>query len=145
MRGDQVGETAGRDDRGVGIELAADRVNDPVHLAGEAVDETRTERGLRRLPDHRRRLGVVDLDESRGACEQRFHRDLDAWCEHAADVLAGRRDDVEVRRRAEVDDDRRGAVALLRRDGVHDPVRPDLARIVVEDPDPGARPRPDDE
>ena len=55
------------------------------------------------------------------------------------------RDDVEVRRRAEVDDDARRAVALLRGHGVRDPVGPDLARVVVADRDPGADARAHDE
>ena len=75
------------------------------------------------------------FDEPRGAREERVHRDLDPRREHAADVLAVRRDDVEVRRRAEVDDDARRAVALARRDRVDDPVGPDLARVVVADRD----------
>ena len=129
----------------LGAELLADPADDPVHLAREAVHEPRLEPADRRLPDHRRRRGVVDLHEPRGAREQRLHRDLDPRREHAADVLALRRDDVEVRRGAEVDDDDRRAVALLRRDRVHDPVRPDLARIVVADRDPGLDARADDE
>ncbi len=64
---------------------------------------------------------------------------------HAADVLALGRDDVEVRRRPEVDDDDGRAVALLGGDGVHDPVRPDFARVVVADRDPGLHSRPDHE
>ena len=83
-----------------------------VDLAREAVDEPRLERGRGRLADHRRRLDEVDLDEPRRAREERVHRDLDPRREHAADVLARRRDDVEVRRGAEVDHDARRAVAL---------------------------------
>ena len=56
--------------------------------------------------------------------EEGVHRDLDSRCEHTAGELPGRRDDVEVRGGAEVDDDRGGAVALARRDGVRDPVGP---------------------
>ena len=81
------------------------------------------------------RSGAVErhLRQPRGAREQRVHRDLDPRREHAADVLARRRDDVEVRRGAEVDHDRGRAVALARRDRVRDPVGPDLARVVVAD------------
>ena len=118
-------------------------VDDPVDLAREAIDEAGLQAADGRLADHARRLGEVDLDEPRGAREERVHRDLDAGRQHAADVLAGGRDDVEVRRRAEVDDDARRAVPLARRDGVDDPVRPDLARVVVADRDAGLRPRPD--
>ena len=87
----------------------------------------------------------VDLHEPRGAGEERVHRDLDPGRENAADVLPVRGDDVEVRGRAEVDDDARRAVALARGDRVDDPVGPDLARIVVEDRDAGLVPGPDDE
>ena len=44
------------------LELAADPLDDPVHLAGEAVDEPGLERRRRRLADHGRRLREVDLD-----------------------------------------------------------------------------------
>ena len=145
MRSDQLGEAARRDDLRLGAELRADPVDDPVHLAREAVDEARLQRGLGRLADHARRLLEVDLEEPGGPREERLHRDLDPRREHPADVLAGRGDDVEVRRRPEVDDDARGAVALPRRDRVHDAVRPDLARRVVPHGDPRADPGPDDE
>ena len=87
----------------------------------------------------------VHLRQPRGAREERLHRHLDPRREHAADVLPGRGDGVEVRRRPEVDHDARRAVALARRDGVHDPVRADLARVVVPDRDAGPRPRADHE
>src|SRR5437588_2632381 len=145
VRRDQVGEAARRDHPRLRAELLADPVDDPVHLTREAVDEPRAERGLGRLADHGRRLLEVDLDQPRGASEERLHRDLDPRRQDAADVLAGRGDDVEVRRRAEVDDDDRRAVALACGDRVRNPVRPDLARRVVPQGDPGADPRPDDE
>ena len=88
VRRDQLGQAAGRDDLRLDAELAADRCDDAVDLAGEAVDEPRLERGRGRLADHRGRLDEVDLDEPRRAREQRLHRDLDPRREHAADVLA---------------------------------------------------------
>ena len=87
----------------------------------------------------------VHLREPRGPREERVHRDLDPRREDAAHVLARRRDRVEVRGRPEVDDDARRAVALAGGDRVHDPVRADLARVVVADRDARLRPRPDDE
>ena len=39
MRRDEVDEAAGPDHRRLDAELAADRVDDAVHLAGESVDE----------------------------------------------------------------------------------------------------------
>jgi hypothetical protein len=75
------------------------RADDPVDLAREPVHEPALEAADSGLPDHARRLREVDVHEPRRAGEERLHRDLDAGREHAADVLALRRDDVEVRRR----------------------------------------------
>ena len=86
VRGDQVDEAARADNRRVGAELAADRLDDPVDLTGEAVDEPRLQRAGGRLADHLRRLDVVDLDEPCRAREERVHRDLDPGSEDAADV-----------------------------------------------------------
>ena len=122
-----------------------DRFDDAVHLAGEPVDDARLEPSDRGLADHRRRLDVVDLDEPRRTGEERFHRRLDAGSEHATDVLTLGRDDVEVRRGAEVDHDHRSAVAVLRGDGVDDPVGTDLARVVVANRDARLDARPDHE
>src|SRR5262249_56902831 len=110
VRGDQVGEPAGGDRGRVAAELGPDVADDPVDLAGEAVDDPRLERGDRRLPDHRLRPDEVDLAEARRPGEERVHRDLDARREYPADVLARGRHDVEVRGRAEVDDDAGRAV-----------------------------------
>ena len=146
VRRDELGQAAGRDAGAPGLELArGSRADDPVDLSGEAVDEAGLEAADGRLADHARRRDEVDLDEARGAGEERLHRDLDPRREYAADVFALRRDDVEVRRGAEVDDDRGRAVALLRGDGVDDPVGADLARVVVADRDPRLDARPDDE
>ena len=92
-------------------QLAADRVDDAVDLAGEAVDEPRLQRARGGLADHLRRLDVVDLHEPGRPLEERLHRDLDPGSEHPADVRAVRRDDIEVRGGAEVRDDRRRAEA----------------------------------
>ncbi len=129
----------------LGAELLPDAADDPVHLAREAVHEAGLEAADRRLPDHRRRRCVVDLHEPGRTGEQRLHGRLDSRREDTADVLALGRDDVEVRRGAEVDHDDRGAVALLGRDRVHDAVRADLARIVVANRDAGLDARADDE
>ena len=109
------------------------RLDDRVDLACEAVDHARLERRGRRLADHVLGRGERHPGEPGGAREQRVHRDLDAGREHAAHVLARGRDDVEVRRGAEVDHDRRRAPALARGDRVRDPVGADLARVVVAD------------
>ena len=126
-------------------DLGAHAPDDPVHLAGEAVDHSRLEAGDRRLADHGRRRGEVHLHQPRRAGEERLHRDLDPGGEDAADVLPVGGDDVEVRGRPEVDDDARRAVALACRNGVGDAIGADLAGVVVDDRDAGLRARPEDE
>ena len=146
MRRHELGEATRRDDRRVGrLELAANRRDDPVDLAREAVDQPRLEAADRRLADHAGRLDVVHLHEPRSAREERVHRRLDPGREDAADVVAVGRHDVEVRRRPEVDDDHGRAEARLRGDRVDDPIGTDLARVVVADRDPGADARADGE
>src|SRR5205823_4121497 len=56
MRDDQLRQPAGGDRGGVRPELATDRLDDAVHLTGEAVDDTRLQARNRRLPDDARRL-----------------------------------------------------------------------------------------
>jgi hypothetical protein len=143
VRRDQLGETAGRDHGRIVAELGADAVDERVYLAREAVDDPGLQRRARVLADHRRRRDEVHLEEACRAREERVHRDLHAGSEHAPRVLAGGGDDVEVRRGPEVDDDAGRAVELLGGDGVGDPVRADLARVVVQHRHPGARPRAD--
>ena len=109
-------------------ELLADPVDDRVDLAGEAVDEARLQRRDGRLRDHAFGRDERHLRQPRRAREERVHRDLHPRRQHAAGELARGRDDVEVRRGAEVDDDGRRAVPLPRADGVGDPIRADLAR-----------------
>ena len=87
----------------------------------------------------------VDLGEPRRSGEESVHRDLDPWRQDTADVLARGGDGIEVRGRAEVDDDARPSVALARRDSVHDPVGAHLAWIVVEDRNARLDARADDE
>src|SRR5438128_8310869 len=145
MRRDQIGKAARRHHWGLDSQLAADRSDDAVDLAREAVHETGLERGRRRLADHARRLDEVDLDEACGPLEKRLHGDLYSRREYAADVLALCGDDVEVGRGPEVDDDARRSIALLGGDRVRDPVRPYLSRVVVANRDPGAYPGAEDE
>ena len=123
VRDDQACEAAGREHARVASELGAHAPHDAVDLAGEAVDDAALERMDRVRPITRRRGDELDAREPCCAVEERLHRDRDAGREHAADVLAARRDGVEVRRRAEVDDDARpaarasAATALTMRSG----------------------------
>ena len=143
VRDDQVGQAARRDRLRLGAELLADALDDPVHLSGEPVDEPGLQARGGVLRDHRLRLDEVDLEQPSRAREERLHRDLDPRRQYAADVLPFRRDHVEVRRGAEVDHDRRRPVTFDRRDRVRDPVRPDLARVVVADRHAGLDARPE--
>src|SRR5207342_1693827 len=102
VRDDQVGQAARRYRRRLDAELPADRLHDPVYLPGEAVDEPGLQARRRVLGDHGRRLDEVDGEEPRRARRERLHRDLDPRRDDAPCVLAFRRDDVEVRRGAEV-------------------------------------------
>src|SRR5215211_8603400 len=140
MGGDQLSQASGGDYGGVVPELHADALDDPIHLAREAVDEPGLEGGDRRLSDHGLGLDEVDLGQTGCAREERVHGDFDAGREDTTDVLPLRRDGVEVRRGPEVDDDAGRAVAFSGSYRIGDPVRADLARIVVEDGDPGACP-----
>src|SRR5262249_20845735 len=146
VRRDQLGEAAGGNDRRVqGAELLADPVDDRVDLPREAVDQARLERRHGRLRDHALRSGERHLRQARRAGEERVHRDLDPRREHTARELPCRRDYVEVRRGAEVDDDARHPVALAGGDCVRDPVGADLPRVVVPDRHAGRDARPEHE
>ena len=116
----------------------------PSTWPGEAVDEPRLERGVGGAPDRRLRRLEVDLEQPRRALGQGVERDLDARREHAAEVLAVRRDDVVVDRGAEVDRDARRPDPLVGGERVHQPVGADLVRVVHPDRhaglEPGARP-----
>src|SRR6266542_841323 len=89
--------------------------------------------------------GEGDREEPRGAAEERFGRDLEPGRERAAEEIALGAHDVEVRRRPEVDDDRRPAVATVGGERVRDTVRADLGRVVDPEADPGLHAGPDDE
>ena len=138
-RRDERGEAARRDRRARrGAELVADADDEPV-------DGPRSRRRCPTasrdacLADHVLRRDERHLRQPRGAREERVQRDLDAGREHAAEVLALRRDDVEVRRRAEVDDDRRPALRSRPRPRPRS-VGADLARVLERIAMPVERP-----
>src|SRR2546422_1289437 len=118
-------------------------------LAGDSLDHAVDEREIAeikaRLDRARGRLaydflGPPDLDapEPGGALEKRFRRDRDSRHDHATGIFAPRGDDVERRRRTEIDDDARSAQPIVRGDRVDDAVGADLLRGVVEDRHSGA-------
>ena len=135
------GEPAGGDRLGRRAELLAQAADDPVDHRRVAEDHPGADRVDGRLADQRARLDEVDLRQRRGAVAQRLERDLDAREDHAAEVLALGRDDVVRDGGAEVDDHARPAELLVAGDRVHEPVGPDLARVVVADRHPGPQPR----
>ena len=144
-RRDQAREPAGRDDGARKAELLDEAVDEAVDEADVAVDDAGLHRVLRVATDHARRLGDLDARKLGGAGEERVGADLDAGRDDAAKVLALRRDAVEGRRGAEVDDDEAAAEALVRGDAVDDAIGADLARVLVEDRHAGADARADHE
>ena len=113
--------------------------------AGVAEHDAGLHRVLRVSADDLRRTLDLDAGQLGGAREQRIGADLDAGRDHPAHVFALRRDAIERRRGAEVDDDERAVEALVGGHGVDDAVRADLARVLVEDRHPRLDARPDDQ
>ena len=89
--------------------------------------------------------GLAELDprDPRAALGERRERDLDPGRDRAAEVLAVGRDDVEVDAGAEVDHDARSADPVVGGDRVHQPVGPDLVRVVDPDRHPRLHPGAD--
>src|SRR4029077_7038423 len=105
---------------------------------GESVHDSGLECVAGGLADHARRFYEIDLYQPRRPRKESLHRDLDPWREDTADVVPFGGDDVEVRGRAEVDDDRRAAVAIGGRHRIRDPIRTPLPGIVVPNLDAGS-------
>ena len=95
------------------------------------------------LPDHLRRLGDLDARQLGCLAQQRVEADPDAGHDHAAEILRLRRNAVEGGGRAEIHDDSAALEALEGRHRVHDAVGSDVARVIVDDADPGLGPGPD--
>ena len=105
-RHEVVGEPAGRDHRRVDAELVAQPADDPVDLAGEAVDDPRADRVGGRLADQRARLAELDLPRACAARSASASSEISMpGRDDPAEVLALGGDDVVGDRRAEVDDD----------------------------------------
>src|SRR4051794_24698346 len=105
---DDVAREPARGDRlGLLAHLRAEAPYDRVDRAGEAVDDAAADRVDRRLADQRARWREVDARQRGRARRQRFHRDLHARGDDAAEVLAVGGDRVVRDRRAEVDDNDR--------------------------------------
>ena len=136
---DQRRPTAGRDDvdRPVrppfGFHLLGDPGHEPADEVGVAEVDSRPHALDSRGSDRLLRPRNVDARQSRRPPRQGVGSDTDARGDGATEVSAIGVDGVARRCRAEVNDDRRDAVELSRRHGVHDPVGSDVARRLVED------------
>ena len=75
----------------------------------------------------------VDARQVRRRMVQRVERQVDAGRNGAADIGAVMRHHIQRRRRAEIDDDQLAAIAVEGGDGVDQPVRADLGRVVDAD------------
>ena len=138
-------KAAGGHHRRRDAELGTDGRGDAIDLAGETVDRTGLQ-GLGRVAaDGPLRLAHLDLGESGGAARERLHRDLDAGGDRAADIVALGVHDVEVGRRAEVDDDQRRSVGLEAGHCIGDAIGADLGRVPEQDTNAGAHAGPQHE
>src|SRR5688572_14390941 len=126
-------EPAGGDN----LRAHADLVLNPAHDAIDKTDitiEYSCLYGMDRIaPDHF--LGLDDLDARQlgSALEQSFQRNRQARRDGAADVLAFLGNEVDGRRRAEIDDDAGVMKFFVRGDAVDDPIRAHLLGIFVKD------------
>src|SRR5436190_12358490 len=101
---DQRSQPAGSDAaRGI-VDLGANPLDERVDHAGIAVDEPRLHRLDRVTRDHLARASELDARQLGRVLVQRLARDLDPWCDHAAEVLALGVHDIPGRRGAEIDD-----------------------------------------
>src|SRR4051812_9786401 len=133
LGGNQRRQPAGADHTRLKIDLALDARHDRVDETGVAEHQPRLDAGHRVAPDGV--LGPRDLHARQlgGRVIERVGRDHQPGRDHAARVLAARRDHIERGRGAEVDDDRALRPALMGRDRVDDAVGADLARVLVQD------------
>src|SRR4051812_8644295 len=136
-RSDDRRVPAGGDRVGLLPHLGPQAAHDRVDRPRVAVDDAGTDRVDRRLADELARRPDVDLGQLGGALGQRVHRDLDARRDDAAQVLALRADRVVGDRGAEVHDHDRVADLVVGGDRVDEPVRADLAGVVVAQRHPG--------
>jgi hypothetical protein len=143
LGGHQRRQLAGRHHHGLAAELGPNPPDQPFHQRDVAEHGAREQRADGVAPDDRLRPGQLDALEPRGVLEQRLGGQCQAGRNNGAGVGAVGGHHVERRRRVKVDDDGRAAVQVLDRDGVDDPIGPELAGLLGGDPDAGPRARPD--
>ncbi len=132
----QAGQAAGGDHLRLPLQFLAHPRDEAFHQAQVAEVEPRLHTVHGVPADHRFRPRDLHPRKLGGALEQRLGGDPDPRADRAAEVLTSFGDGVEGRGRAKVHHDARAPVQLERRHGVHDPVRPNLARRLVEDRHP---------
>src|SRR6266536_5421824 len=136
VRGDDLRQAAGDDDRGVAAQLLLHPLHDAVDLGGGAEHEPGLQRVDRVLSDDGLRRDDLDPGQARGLRDEPLRRHGDARRNRPAEVLALLAHRVVGRRRAEVDHDARPAELRERGQRVDDAVRADLPRVVGQDRDP---------
>src|SRR5580704_690212 len=115
---DQPGErrcqAAGGDHLGLPLHLLAEAPDQPLDEADVAEDDPRLHAPRGRMPDRLDRGGQLDSDEHRSMAHQRVVTELDARSDRAAEVVSPGIDGVECRRGAEVNEDGRPLVEMVR-------------------------------
>ena len=99
-----------------------------------------------RVPaDCRSRLNEIDGEESGGARRQCLECHAQTGSNRSAQESPRRIDRFDFCRRAQIHDDSRAAAAIVRRNGVCDPIRANFARVVHPERDAKVEVRPDDQ
>ena len=145
LPGDHAREAARRDDLHGMTVLLLDAAHDAVDLADVAEDDARLHALDGVAADDLLRRHELDARQLRSAREERVRRGAEARRDDAAEEVAVRVDDVERRRRADVDDDERPAVGFVGADDVDDAVGADRARVLIVQADARADAGADDE
>src|SRR4051812_16831909 len=130
---DRRRQAASRDRGRLDAKLLADAAEDAVDLTGEAVDDSRSQRSLCVPADRGGRSLDLDLDQLRGPLREGIHRDLHTGRDRSAEVLALSGYDVVVDAGPEIHNHTRALDLVVGRNGVHQAVGPDLARVVRAD------------
>src|SRR5262249_13820857 len=111
--------------------------DDAVDQSYVSIEQTALHAAGGRGTDHIRGLLNLDSRQLGSVLIQRLRRNHNARRNHATTVLAGRGDGVKCRCRSEIHDDCGMAIFVHDSDRIDDPVRTDLAGIVVENRNAG--------
>ncbi len=130
-------EAAGSDADGILSQFRGHALEDAVDQSDVAVEEADLEIVYGICADYFWRTFDFDTGQARSACEERLSGDVEAGSDGSADEFAFGGDDVEVGRRAEVDDDAGASVFFECADAVSDTVGSGFAGMVDADGHPG--------